>query len=111
MQDKIPKLTKDILTDGNARDWGQFQKLQNLIGSLFYWGGVAFEFLRWKSAKESEEALKGLCFSTKSSGEIACVPIYLLLISEEAGLEAIKAAPQKNTQTLTREGDPVRKPN
>ena len=40
MQDKIPKLTKDILTDGNARDWGQFQKLQNLIGSLFYWGGV-----------------------------------------------------------------------
>jgi len=88
-------LTAAIREFRDARDWGQFHSLKNLIVSLNLEASELLELTQWKSDAEVE-ALPGDARALEAlRDECADILLYLLLISDAAGIDLAAAARDK----------------
>lgn len=92
---ELDLLTEQLIAFRDARDWRQFHSLKNLIVSLNLEAGELLELTQWKSDDEIEAAIGSQELSQKAAEECADILLYLLLISERAGLDLIAAAKAK----------------
>ncbi len=91
----LQSLTKRLIDFRDERDWRQFQTLKNLIVSLNLEATEMLELTQWKNDEETEIALADEKFIEKLEEETADVLLYLLMISERAGIDLIGAASRK----------------
>ena len=92
---ELQALTADLLAFRDARDWRQFHSLRNLIVSLNLEAGELLELTQWKTDAEIE-ALPGAAASAEAlRDECADILLYLLLITETAGIDLLAAARAK----------------
>jgi len=91
----IDELTKQLLEFRDARDWRQFHSLKDLILSLSLEAGELLELTQWKPEKNFEEEAAGEEMRQRLSEECADVFLYLLLITERAGIDIQRAAAEK----------------
>lgn len=92
---ELDALTEQLIAFRDARDWRQFHSLKNLIVSLNLEATELLELTQWKSDEDIETAIGSPEFSEKAAEECADILLYLLLISERAGLDLIAAARTK----------------
>ncbi|MCW8916209.1 MAG: nucleotide pyrophosphohydrolase [Magnetovibrio sp.] len=95
MSDSILELTARLTKFRDDRDWRQFHSLKDLIQSVSIESGELLELTQWKDTQAVEDATLDPDFRTRLSEEVADVFIYLLLISERAGIDIIEEAHRK----------------
>lgn len=88
-------LTTRLIEFRDARDWKQFQSLKNLIVSLNLEASEMLELTQWKTDNEVEQAIEDDDFKSKLTHELADIFLYLLMISERAGIPLMDAASDK----------------
>ena len=88
-------LTKRLIEFRDARDWRQFQTLKNLIVSMNLEASEMLELTQWKNDDEVEAAIEDEAFMEKLTHETADIFVYLLMISERAGINLLQAAADK----------------
>ena len=88
-------LTARLIQFRDARDWGRFHTLKNLMVSLNVEAAELLELAQWKEDGELEARLKEPAFRAAFAGECADVLLYLLLICERAGIDPGQAAADK----------------
>lgn len=91
----LGELTQALVAFRDARDWRQFHSLKNLMVSLSLESAELLELAQWKSDAELEAALEDAGFRGRVEEECADVLLYLLLITERAGLDLAAAAARK----------------
>lgn len=91
----LASLQAAVLAFRDERNWKQFHSLRNLIVSLNLEAGELLELTQWKS--DAEIAALPLEAKTREalSDECADIFLYLLLISEAAGIDLAAAAREK----------------
>ncbi len=92
---ELEGLTEQLIAFRDAREWRQFHSLKNLILSLNLEAAELLELTQWKSEDEIEAAIGSEPFTERAGEECADVLLYLLLISERAGIDLIAAAQTK----------------
>ncbi len=95
---RIEQLTERLVDFRDARDWKQFHSLKNLIVSLNLEATEVLELTQWKSDEQTEAACRDPDFRKRLEEECADVLLYLLLISERAGIDLLGAASEKITK-------------
>lgn len=95
MNPSLQTLTDELIAFRDARDWGQFHGLKNLLVSLNLEATELLELTQWKDDRQVESALSDPVFRARLAEECADVLIYLLLVCERAGIDPIKAASEK----------------
>jgi len=98
MGDSVPTL--DELIDRirrfvRERDWEQFNKPAALAVSASIEMGELLELFQWKTDEDVETALQDADFKEALAGEIADVLVYLLRISDKAGIDPSEAIVKK----------------
>lgn len=88
-------LTERLIAFRDDRDWRQFQSLKNLIVSMNLEASEMLELTQWKNDQEVEDAVKDTGFMEKLTHETADIFVYLLMISERAGIDLMQAASDK----------------
>ena len=90
---EIKQLIKKIIKFRNNRDWKQFHNPKDVAISLVLEATEILEFFQWKNKKEVEVFLK----SNKNnvSDELADVLYWVLLMSNDLGIDIKKALEQK----------------
>ena len=91
----LEELTTQLIDFRDARDWKQFHSLKNLILSLSLESAELLELTQWKSDEEIEQAIGDAAFRERLAEECADVLLYLLLISERAGIDLARAGADK----------------
>ena len=101
------KLTDRLLEFRDARDWRQFHSLKNLMLSLNLEAAELLELAQWRDDAQTDAAIEDTAFKARLGEECADVLLYLLLISERAGIDLAREADAK----ITRNGEkyPVEK--
>lgn len=89
----IKALIKKIRKFNKDRDWDQFHNYKDLAISLSLEASEVLEHFQWKNHKETDERVK--THREELAEELADVFIYLLHISDKAGVNIIKAANKK----------------
>ncbi len=95
MSPSLQDLTDRLIAFRDARDWGKFHSLKNLMLSLNLESAELLELAQWKDDAQVEAALSEPEFRARLAEECADVLLYLLLICERAGLELGAAAAEK----------------
>lgn len=95
MSDSILELTARLTKFRDDRNWRQFHSLKDLIQSVSIEAGELLELTQWKDSEAVEEAAMDPDFRTRLSEEVADVFLYLLLVSERAGIDIIEEAHRK----------------
>ncbi len=95
---RMNRLTERLLEFRDERDWKQFHSLKNLILSLNLEAAELLELTQWKSDEQTEEARHDPEFRVRLEEECSDVLLYLLLISERAGIDLLDAASEKITK-------------
>jgi NTP pyrophosphatase (non-canonical NTP hydrolase) len=95
MTTDISALRAKILEFRDARDWGQFHSLKNLVSALSVEASELLELTQWKTAQELEAISNDPKLFYDLSKEVADVFIYLLLICEKLGIDPLQAAEDK----------------
>lgn len=93
----LDDLTARLIAFRDARDWRQFHALKDLILSLNLEASELLELTQWKKEEEVERALDEAEFKNRLREECADVLLYLLLVSERAGIDLAQAAADKIT--------------
>lgn len=88
MATQMESLMKLLLEFRDNRDWAQFHSPKNLAISIAVEVGELLEHFQWT---EEGDAV----FEKEVSEEIADVFIYLLLLSNELGIDLLEAARKK----------------
>jgi NTP pyrophosphatase (non-canonical NTP hydrolase) len=92
----VDELTSQLIEFRDARDWGQFHSLKDLILSLNLEASELLELTQWKSEESFEEEVENdEQMRQHLREECADVFLYLLLIAERAGIDIQRAAAQK----------------
>ncbi|MBF0093764.1 MAG: nucleotide pyrophosphohydrolase [Alphaproteobacteria bacterium] len=91
----LDELTRRLIAFRDARDWGQFHSLRNLIASLGIEAAELLELTQWKSDAEVEAACRDPRLRRRFEEECADVLLYLLLICERGGIDLAAAAAAK----------------
>lgn len=91
----LQALTAALLQFRDERDWRQFHSLRNLIVSLNLEAGELLELTQWQSDAEIDALPADPGAAEALRDECADVLLYLLLISETAGIDLIAAAHAK----------------
>ena len=91
----LDELTRRLLEFRDARDWRQFHSLKDLIVSLNLEASELLELAQWKSEGNFEREAGSEDMRRRLSEECADVLLYLLLISERAGIDLQAAAAEK----------------
>ena len=92
---ELEALTARLIAFRDARDWRKFHGLKNLLLSLNLEAAELLELAQWKSDEEAEAALDDAEYRARLAEECADVFLYLLLISERAGIDLGAAAAAK----------------
>ena len=90
--DMLNQLTGRLIAFRDERDWKRFHSLKNLILSVSLEAAELLELTQWKDEDEIETLVDDDAFRTALAEECADVLIYLLLISERAGVDLGQAA-------------------
>ena len=88
-------LTVRLLAFRDERNWRQFHSLRNLITSLNLEASELLELTQWKSDVEIEALPSDASGMESLSDECADILLYLLLISNTAGIDLLSAAQNK----------------
>jgi dCTP diphosphatase len=89
----IKKMTARIKKFRDARDWKQFHHPKDLAISLALEAAEVIEHFQWKNGPELEAYLK---VSKKEIGdELADVLYWVLLLSDDLGIDVVKAFDRK----------------
>jgi NTP pyrophosphatase (non-canonical NTP hydrolase) len=91
----LDELTARLIAFRDARDWRQFHALKDLILSLNLEAGELLELTQWKSEAQFEIEAEGEAMRQRLAEECADVLLYLLLITERAGIDLQAAAAKK----------------
>ncbi len=91
----LKELTDELIAFRDARDWKRFHSLKNLMISLNLEVSELLELTQWKDDAEVEKAVNSAVFRTSFEEECADILLYLLLISERAGIDLAAAAARK----------------
>ena len=98
MSHLITDLTERLIDFRDARDWRQFHSLKDLIASVSIEAGELLELTQWKDPTALEALVDDPAFKARLSEEVSDVFLYLLLISERAGIDLIAEANKKIDQ-------------
>ena len=93
----LDQLTERLIAFRDARDWRQFHSLKDLIVSLNLEAAELLELTQWKSDTDFESAAQDEDVHKRLEEECADVLLYLLLITERAGIDLQAAAARKIT--------------
>ena len=93
--DNLAALTAALREFRDARDWRQFHSLRNLITSLNLEAAELLELTQWQSDAEIEALPQGVQSGEALRDECADILLYLLLISDTAGIDLLAAARAK----------------
>ena len=99
--DELSELTERILRFRDERDWKKYHTPKNLIISLLVELGELSEHFQWKTNKEILQSIQDERTKEKIAEELADVAIYLLLLTNELGInleEAILKKIKKNEE-------------
>jgi len=88
-------LTKRLIDFRDARDWKQFHSLKDLILSLNLEASELLELTQWKSETDFATLADEPEMKAKLEEECADVLLYLLLITERAGIDLLAVADEK----------------
>lgn len=91
----LRELTEEVLKFRDARNWGQFHDLRQLIVSLNLEAAELLELTQWKSDAEIAALPTDATGREALSDECADVLLYLLLLAERAGIDLEAAARDK----------------
>lgn len=91
----LRELTEEVLKFRDARNWGQFHDLRQLIVSLNLEAAELLELTQWKSDGEIAALPADATGREALSDECADVLLYLLLLAERAGIDLEAAARDK----------------
>lgn len=91
----LDELTRRLLEFRDARDWRQFHSLKDLIISLNLEASELLELTQWKSEARFESDAETEEVRRRLAEECADVLLYLLLVTERAGIDIQAAAAQK----------------
>ena len=91
----LRELTEEVLKFRDARNWGQFHDLRQLIVSLNLEAAELLELTQWKSDAEIAALPADAAGREALSDECADVLLYLLLLAERAGIDLETAARDK----------------
>lgn len=98
----LPALTDALIAFRDARDWKRFHSLKNLMISLNLEVSELLELTQWKDDDEVEAAVTDPEFRMRFEEECADILLYLLLISERAGIDLAEAAARKMTKNAAK---------
>ncbi|MGE5546781.1 MAG: nucleotide pyrophosphohydrolase [Solirubrobacterales bacterium] len=91
----IAELTRRLVAFRDARDWGQFHTVKNLMLSLALEAAEVLEIAQWKTDEQVEAAMADEGVRSRLSEECADVFLYLLLLCERTGIDLAAAAAAK----------------
>lgn len=91
----VSELTQQLIEFRDARDWRQFHSLKDLILSLSLEASELVELTQWKPEQQFEEEAKEEQMHQRLREECADVFLYLLLVTERAGIDIQEAAAEK----------------
>lgn len=89
----LQALTQQILEFRDARDWKQFHKTKDMLLSLMLEAAELAELSQWKTEEQLQAEIPTL--RDKFADELADVLYWVLLISNDLGIEIEKAFEQK----------------
>ena len=92
----IKDLTDKIVKYRDARDWKQFHNPKDLALSMMLEAAEVAEHFQWKSKEEMEEYVKR--HKDEVGEELADVLYWVLLISNDLGIDIIDAFNKKMEQ-------------
>lgn len=95
-QNPLEEITKLIVNFRDARNWKQFHNPKDLAISLSLEASEVLEHFQWKSNEEITTYLK--TNKDKVAEELADVFYWVLLMSNDLGIDIIKASKQKMKQ-------------
>ncbi|RLF26128.1 MAG: nucleotide pyrophosphohydrolase [Thermoplasmata archaeon] len=98
---ELSELIEGILRFRDERDWKKYHTPKNLIISLLIELGELSEHFQWKTNKEILQSIYDERTKEKIAEELADVAIYLLLLTNELGInleEAILKKIKKNEE-------------
>lgn len=95
MSTTLADLTERLIAFRDARDWGRFHSLKNLIMSVGIESAELLELTQWQDDAAVEARIEDPKFRARLAEECADVLLYLLLIAERAGFELGAAAREK----------------
>ena len=91
----LDEITNRLLEFRDARDWGQFHSLKDLILSLNLEASELLELAQWKPEASFEDEARSDAMRQRLAEECSDVLLYLLLIAQRAGIDLQSAAAQK----------------
>jgi NTP pyrophosphatase (non-canonical NTP hydrolase) len=91
----LEELTRRLIAFRDAREWRQFHALKDLIVSLSLEAAELLELTQWRSEAAFESEAAEDATRQRLAEECADVLLYLLLISERAGIDLPAAAARK----------------
>ncbi len=92
----ISKLTAEIVTFRDARDWKQFHNPKDLALSLVLEAAEVLEHFQWKSEKEIREHLAA--HKREVGEELADALYWVLLMSHDLDIDIVEAVRSKMEQ-------------
>jgi len=101
MMTELNELIERILKFRDERDWKKYHTPKNLIISLLIELGELSEHFQWKTDEEIIQSIQEDKTKEKIAEELADVAIYLLLLTNELGInleEAILKKIKKNEE-------------
>ncbi len=88
----LKRLVKDFRDE---RDWEQFHDPKNLAEGLTIEAGELLECFLWKDKEVVAEDLRNASFRERVGEELADVAVYVLLMSEQTGIDLTDAIEDK----------------
>lgn len=90
---QLDQLRDALRSFTSARDWDQFHSPKNLAMALSVEAAELLEVFQWVTESDSRNLEPGA--KAAASEEIADVLLYLILLSDELGIDPIAAAERK----------------
>lgn len=95
MTDNLQSITDTLRGFAHDRAWEQFHSVRNLVLALVGEVGEIAELVQWKSDEEVTDWLGGQIGREQLGQELADVLLYLVRLSDVAGVDLMKAAQEK----------------
>ena len=92
---ELNELANEVVRFRDARAWGQFHTLKNLMISLNLEAGELLEIGQWKTDAELAESVQTPAVQNEVADECGDILIYLLLICRECEIDLLEAARNK----------------
>ena len=91
MDEKLQNLLNRLIRFRDERDWAQFHTAKNLAISISLEAAELLEHFQWTGENDEISTEK----SNAMAEEVADILIYLLLISDNLGIDPVEAAQKK----------------